>query len=131
MMGELVPILAIICTIGLPIIAGLILGVQWIKSRHTERIGLIQQGIIPPDSPKKKSDPNRLVSLRNGIVLIALGGGIIVGILCFKNLAIGKGNEFWLMGASIVFFLGVGYLAYLLVAQKVTMPRPKEEVIQE
>lgn len=131
MWGEFVPILAIICTIGLPVIAGWILGLQWIKSRHAERIGLINQGIIPPDSPKEKSNPNRWVSLRNGIVLIALGIGIIVGFLCSEYLVIGRGNEFWMTGASVVFFLGIGYLVYFLVVQRMPVSRLKEEAEQE
>ena len=131
MWGELIPVLGIVCTIGLPIVAGWVLGLQWIKSRNAERMGLINQGIIPPDSPKKKSDPNRLVSLRNGIVLIALGIGIMVGFLCSEYLVIGRGNEFWMTGASIVFFLGIGYLVYFLVVQKIPVSRLKEEAEQE
>jgi hypothetical protein len=129
-MEEFIPIIAIICTIGLPIIAGWILGLQWVKSRHAERMGLINQGIIPPDSPKKKSDPNRFVSLRNGIVLIALGIGIIVGFLCSEYLVIGQGNEFWVTSASVVFFLGVGYLVYFLIVQRMPVNRLKEEAEQ-
>lgn len=125
-MGELIPLLAIICTIGLPIIAGWILGMQWIKSRNIERMGLINQGIIPPDTPKKKSDPNRFVSLRNGIVLIAMGIGIMVGFLCSEYLVIGQGSEFWMTGASLVFFLGVGYLVYFLIVQKIPDNRYRE-----
>lgn len=129
MWNDLIPALAIVVSIGLPLIVGLVLGLQWIKSRHAERIGLINQGIIPPDSPKKKTDPNpnQLVSLRNGIVLIALGIGIIVGFLCSEYLIIGQGNWFWMTGASVVFFLGVGYLVYFLVVQKMPADRIKEE----
>ncbi len=130
-MEEFIPIIAIICTIGLPIIAGWILGLQWVKSRHAERMGLINQGIIPPGSPKKKSDPNRFVSLRNGIVLIALGIGIIVGFLCSEYLVIGEGNEFWVTSASVAFFLGVGYLVYYLIVQRMPVNRSKEEKEEE
>ena len=94
-------------------------------------MGLINQGIIPPDTPKKKSDPNKMVSLRNGIVLISLGIGIIVGFLCSEYLVIGQGNEFWVTGASVVFFLGVGYLIYFLVTQKMPLSKQKEELEQE
>jgi hypothetical protein len=90
-------------------------------------MGLINQGIIPPESPKKKSNPNRFVSLRNGIVLIALGIGIIVGFLCSEYLVIGQENEFWITSASVAFFLGVGYLAYFLIVQKIPANRSKEE----
>ncbi len=132
-MDGLVEVLGVIFAVGLPIVAGMVLGIQWIKARNRERMGLINQGIIPPDSPRRRRyrSPNRLVSLRNGIVLIALGIGIIVGFLCSEHLAIGQGNKFWVTGASVVFFLGVGYLTYFLVVQK-QMPvlgqRAEEEI---
>jgi uncharacterized membrane protein len=126
-MENLIPLLAIICVIGLPVVTGLVLGIQWIQARNKERMGLINQGIIPPDSPKRRRrTPNRLVSLRNGIVLIALGIGIIVGLLCSEHLVIGQDNTFWVVGASVVFFLGVGYLTYFLVVQKMPIPEQRE-----
>lgn len=129
MWDDFIPVIAIICTIGLPIVAGWVLGIQWIKSRNEERMALINQGIIPADSPKRrKADPNRLVSLRNGIVLIALGIGIIVGFLCSEYLVIGQNNSFWITGASVVFFLGLGYLAYFLVVQKMPRLQEREEM---
>lgn len=129
MWDDIIPILAIICTIGLPIVVGLVLGLRWIKSRSDERMALINQGIIPPDSPRRrKANPNRLVSLRNGIVLIALGIGIIVGFLCTEHLAIGTGRGFWVTGASVVFFLGLGYLTYFLVVQRMPIPEQQEDM---
>ncbi len=126
-MENLIPLLAIICVIGLPVVTGLVLGIQWIQARNKERMGLINQGIIPPDSPKRRrSTPNQLVSLRNGIVLIALGIGIIVGFLCSEHLAFGHGSTFWVTGASVVFFLGVGYLTYFLVVQKMSHLEQRE-----
>ena len=131
-MDELwVAIIAIICTIGLPVVTGLVLGLRWMKTRSEERMGLINQGIIPPDTPKKKSNPNRMVSLRNGIVLIALGIGIIAAFLCSKYLPIGQVSEFWIIGASVVFFLGIGYLSYFLITQKMPVPKQNEEQEQE
>ena len=130
-MGELIPIIAILCTIGLPITAGLVIGLTSVKNSHKERIGLINQGIIPPNRTKVKRNPNRLVSLRNWIVLIALGIGIIVGFLCSEYLVIGQENEFWVTGASVVFFLGVGYLVYFLVTQKMQLAKQSEEAERE
>ncbi|MPN22335.1 hypothetical protein SDC9_169718 [bioreactor metagenome] len=107
------------------------LGLTSIRAEHKERMDLIRQGIIPPERMKKKANPNRLVSLRNGIVLIALGIGIIVGFLCSEYLTIGQDNEFWIIGASVVFFLGLGFLAYFLVTQKMPLAQQKEETDQE
>src|SRR5690554_1710168 len=128
MEGEIVAIIAIICIFGLPIIAGIVLGLKAMKSRNEERMGLINQGIIPPDTPRRKANPNRLVALRNGILLIALGIGIIVGFLCSEYLVIGQNNSFWITGASVVFFLGLGYLAYFLVVQKMPRLQEREEM---
>ena len=126
-MEDLIPIVAILCAVGLPIATGLVIGLNAIRNEHRERMGLIEQGIIPPNKTKQKSNPNRLVSLRNGIVLIALGIGIIVGFLCSEYLVIGHGNEFWVTGASVVFFLVLGYLVYFLATRKMFFGPQQEE----
>lgn len=126
-MGDLIAIIGIICAVGLPIATGLIIGLTAVKNDHKQRMGLINQGIIPPDKTKVKSNPNRLVSLRNGIVLISVGMGIIVGFLCSEYLTIGFGNEFWMLGASVVFFLGIGYLTFYIVTQKIPNSSENEE----
>jgi hypothetical protein len=127
-MGDLIGLIAVICIFGLPIIAGIILGMKAMKSRNEERMGLINQGIIPPDAPSRKSTPNKYIALRNGILFITLGIGIIVGFLCSEYLVIGQGNEFWITGASVVFFMGVGYLTYFLVSLKISHTTQKEDL---
>lgn len=124
MEDVLIPIVAILSTIALPIVTALVLILKKLNADHNERMALINQGIIPPNEPKKKTNPNRMVSLRNGIILAALGIGIIVGFLCSQYLVIGKENKFWIMSASIVFFLGVGYLVYFLATRN--MPRESQ-----
>ncbi|MGV8962908.1 MAG: DUF6249 domain-containing protein [Candidatus Saccharimonadaceae bacterium] len=116
-MNDFVPIIAILSTIALPVIVALVLLFKKIDSDHKEKIGLIQQGIIPPNEPKRKNIPNRYTSLRNGIMLIALGIGIIVGFVSNNNLEIGV-DKFWMIAASIVFFLGVGYLTFFFLTNK-------------
>lgn len=127
-MELLIPLLAIFCTIGLPIIVGLLLGQRWMKNRNDERMALINQGIIPPDTPRRKATPNKFVALRNGILFIAIGIGVIVGFLCSEYLVIGIGNKFWITGASVVFFMGVGYLIYFLVSQKMSQSIQREDL---
>ncbi len=127
-MDDLVGLVAVICIFGLPLIAGIILGMKAIKTRNEERMALINQGIIPPDTSKKRANPNRLIALRNGILLIAIGIGIIVGFLCSEHLIIGQGNEFWITAASIVFFMGLGYLIYFLVSHKISQTMQKEDL---
>ncbi len=118
-MDSLIPIIAILSTIALPIATALILGFKKVNAVHKERMGMIQQGIIPPNEPKRKSAPNRYRSLRNGITLIALGIGLIVGFLGTNYLVIGENNPFLFVIASTVFFLGVGYTAFYLMTKNV------------
>ena len=119
---TLIPIIAILSTIALPIATGLILGFKKINSDHKERMGLIKQGIIPPDAPRKpkqQTTPNRYVSLRNGIILISLGIGFIAGFLGIKYLVIGEDNPFFFLAASIVLLLGIGFLVFYLITKNV------------
>ena len=122
-LAVLIPIIAILSTVALPIIVGSILIFNKINSTHKERMGLIKQGIIPPVAPKRKPEkqntPNRYVSLRNGIILIPLGIGFIAGFLGIKYLVIGEDNPFFFLAASIVLFLGIGFLVFYLITKNV------------
>lgn len=118
-MDDLIGLIAILSAVALPIAFGMTLGMISIKSAHRERMGLINQGIIPPQRTSKKPNPNRYVSLRNGILLVAIGIGIIVGFVSANYLAYGNYREFLVIAASIVFFLGVGFLAYFFITRNV------------
>ena len=128
---NFIGLVAILSAVTLPIVAGLIVGYQFIASRHRERMGLINQGIIPPETSKKKSDPNRMVSLRNGIVLVSLGIGVIVGILSIENLVLEDSVKFFVMASAILVFLGIGYLVYFFLSQKIEKKDIQEEAQQD
>ena len=116
-MESFIAVVVILSTIALPIATGLILGFKKLNSAHKERMGLIQQGIIPPNEPKRKSTPNRYRSLRNGVLLIALGVGLIVGFLGANYLPMSEDNSFLFVTASIVLFLGIGYTVFFLITK--------------
>ena len=116
-MDDLEGIIAIISIFALPVITAMVLIFKKLSSTHKERMGLIQQGIIPPNEPKRKSTPNRYRSLRNGIILIGLGIGFIVGILGTNYLVIGEDNPFLFVIASTVLFLGIGYTVFFLITK--------------
>ena len=116
-MEELMGIIAIISIFALPVITAMVLIYKKLSSVHKERMGMIQQGIIPPNEPKRKSTPNRYRSLRNGIILIGLGIGFIVGILGTNYLIIGEDNPFLFVIASTVLFLGIGYTVFFLITK--------------
>ena len=114
---TLVAVVAVFSIFALPLITAMVLILKKLSSTHKERMGLIQQGIIPPNEPKRKSTPNRYRSLRNGIILIALGIGIIVGFLGTNYLVIGEDNPFLFVIASTVFFLGIGYTVFFIITK--------------
>ncbi len=116
-MEDLTGIIAIISIFALPVITAMVLILKKLSSTHKERMGLIQQGIIPPNEPKRKSTPNRYRSLRNGVLLIALGVGLIVGFLGANYLPMSEDNSFLFVTASIVLFLGIGYTVFFLITK--------------
>lgn len=118
LMDSLVAVIAVLSIFALPLITALILIYKKLSSVHKERMGLIQQGIIPPNEPKKKSIPNRYRSLRNGIILVWLGLGVIVGFVTANNLGTYE-NKFFIVIAIIVLFLGLGYLSFFLITRNI------------
>lgn len=117
-MDDLEGIIAIISIFALPVITAMVLIFKKLSSTHKERMGLIQQGIIPPNEPKRKSTPNRYRSLRNGIILVWLGLGVIVGFVTANNLGTYE-NKFFIVIAIIVLFLGLGYLSFFLITRNI------------
>ena len=118
-MEGLVAVIAVISIFALPLITALVLIFKKINSTHKERLGLIEQGIIPPQISKRKRNPNRYIALRNGVVLVAIGIGITAGIIGIETLEIAVSNPFLFTSASTVFFLGIGYLVFFLITKNV------------
>lgn len=129
----IIAMLALLLAVGLPILTALLLGLESIKSKHRESMGLINQGIIPPDTVKvkAKANPNRFVSLRNGILLISLGVGLFVGHFVSISLASHDNQIFFIMASIVVFFIGIGYLLYFLVTKKLIYNHPDNDVAQD
>lgn len=126
---DLTAIIAILITVGLPIATGLVLGIISMRSKHNERMALIKQGIMPPDTETKKADPNRMVSLRNGMVLVSIGIGLAVGFFVWSYLFNSDDDVmFWIFGSSVVFFLGLGFLGYFLISRKIAQTKEMDIV---
>lgn len=116
-MDALVPILAIICIFGLPVILGSYVLVRLITSNNKERLELAKHGIIPPQ--KVKPSPNRYRSLRNGIICIGIALGLIVGLIVITSSSFIEYIEFLIVASSTIFFMGLAYIVfYLLVKDK-------------
>ena len=107
---ELTGIIAILSAVALPIGLGMYIAIKSIISRHKERMELIRQGIVPQD--QAKPTPNRYRSLRNGFLCIGIALGIIIGFIATDLLHIGENNDFMIIGASVLLFLGLAYVLF-------------------
>lgn len=118
MNDTLVPIVAIVSVFGFPVaLLWVILEIRKINLRNRERMSLISQGIIPEEEIKQKRSPNRFVSLRNGIVLIGIAVGILVGFSITEGMSLTEEKAFWIYSSSILLFLGIGYLVYFFTTR--------------
>ena len=131
-MIDLVPIVAIVSVFGFPVaLLWIILEIRKINLRNRERMTLISQGIIPEEEIRQKRNPNRFVSLRNGIVLIGIAVGILVGFSITEGMSLVEEKAFWIYSSSILLFLGIGYLVYFFTTRNMTMVPETTDLPQE
>lgn len=109
-------IIAILSAVALPITLGVYFGLRSNKLKHLERMEMIKQGIIP--SEENKGVPNKLKSLRNGIVLVGVAIGLITGLLVSESLNLNEDDSFWAVAPCVLFFLGLSYLIYFFLSGK-------------
>jgi len=113
----LIAIISVVGAVILPIAAGSYILIYWLKSRASERMELLKQGIIP--ATQLKANPNKYTMLRNGCLFIGLAIGLLVGIVIDYSMDYNDFGTFMFVTASTILFLGFGYIAfYLLVKDK-------------
>lgn len=107
-MGEnvIVPILGVICVIGLPVATVGIVLMMLIKSKHEERMEMIKQGLTPKESEKPA---NRFPALRNGLVLIGFALGILLGMLISQYI---PERELLIIPTFAFMCGGIGFVVY-------------------
>jgi len=109
-----IAIVAIVCTIGLPVVLGVVLGSQLVKSRHAERMEMIRKGFIL-EVPEKK--PNRYPALRNGLFMIALAIGILVGVLLGPVMPVADGWMDLTIPTMALLFGGLSFIVYFFISR--------------
>jgi hypothetical protein len=112
MIGGIIPVLAMIFVITLPVIGGLLLA-KINQAKHAERMAMIEKGITV-EEPEKKV--NQFNELRNGLLMIGLSLGAIAG------LSINRYFFIW-EGSFLVFILallggGIAFVIYFFIARK-------------
>lgn len=108
----LIPIIAILSAVALPIGFGMYLGLVALRTKSKENLELIKQGIVPP--PRLKPTPNRYRSLRNGFLCIGIALGLIIGNIAETYLALQEG---YTMAACVLLFLGLAYVLFYFITK--------------
>lgn len=113
----LIPIVAIICAVGLPVVAIIVLIVRLTSSTNKERMEMIKRGMIPPE--KTEQTPSRLRTLRAGMGAIGggIGGILSVFVLEFMLITSNPGYQFLIVMGTIFLCFGIAFTAYYFISK--------------
>lgn len=122
-MGELVAVLAVIGIFILPVAA---LGIGWVvllRNRHEERIKMIDKGVILAEPERS---PNRYPALRNGLFMVGLAIGLILGM--FVEPYVPESDfEFMVIPTFAVLFGGLGFVVYFVLSRRLQVKERQED----
>lgn len=110
----IIPVLGIVFAIGLPLILAMALG----KFRHDERMAMIEKGVTL-EEPVKKS--NRYPALRNGLFMIGLSLGAIIGLYVSPSLPTYSDWADLSVPIMAILFGGVAFVVYFFVSRAMEM----------
>lgn len=129
----LVPIIAILSTIALPIGFGMYLTLSSNRAKHKENMELIKQGIVPLPKAKPKVTPNRYRSLRNGVLCIGIGLGLVIGLVASELLGIGGESPaiMVIVGAPVLICLGLAYVLFFAITKDQNFDEYKDLASEE
>lgn len=114
---------AITCAVALPIVFAIVALCVIVKSRHEERMKMIERGVILAE-PEKPA--NRYPALRNGLFMIGLALGIIVGILV-QPLFWGGDFDLLIVPMFAVLFGGLAFVLYFYLSRKMLLKEETED----
>lgn len=117
MEGLWIPILGIICAVGMPVILAIIASYMIIKSRHEEKMAMIDKGIVLEETVRPEKKPNRYNTLRNGIFMIGLALGVIIGMFVDANHSFNNDWFFLLVPAITVMCGGLSFIIYFFLSR--------------
>ena len=122
----IIPVLAILCAIALPLIL-VILSVYWtVTSKHKEKMAMIERGIAPDENASDRQ-PNRYGSLRNGLLMIGLAIGTIAGIFLARTMK-EEYEMFLIIVAMIVVCGGIAFTSYFFISKKMMEQEEKNSI---
>lgn len=114
-LDDLVPIIAILSAVALPIGFGLYLGLVGLRTKHKENLELIKQGIVPVT--QTKPTPNKYRSLRNGFLCVGIAIGLLLGLVLRTVLSLNDEDGFFILAACVLLFLGLAYILFYMATK--------------
>lgn len=112
MSGLLIPIVAIICTIGLPVLVILIIVYKNVQTKHQEKLAMIEKGMILQE-PEKRT--NKYTALRNGLLLVGLAVGAMIGLGISETWLRDSFAGDFMIAIMTILFGGIAFLAYFFM----------------
>ena len=112
MSGLLIPIVAIICTIGLPILIISIIVYKSVQTKHLEKLAMIEKGMILQE-PEKRT--NKYTALRNGLLLVGLAVGAMIGLGISETWLRDSFAGDFMIAIMTILFGGIAFLAYFFM----------------
>ncbi|MDL2222230.1 hypothetical protein LJC35_06735 [Parabacteroides sp. OttesenSCG-928-N08] len=122
----LIPVMGIIFAIGLPVIFGFILWNQYNKGKNAERMAMIERGVIPDEIVRPEKRSNRYPALRNGLFMIGIALGAIIGILMGPVLVINGWIDFTVVTMAVLFG-GIAFVIYFFLARRLEQEEDKKQ----
>ena len=112
MEGLLIPLLAIICTIGLPILLVSLIVYKSVQTKHQEKLAMIEIGIVLQDPEKPV---NRYTALRNGLLLVGLAVGAMLGLFISETWLRDSYAGDFMIAIMTILFGGIAFLSYFFI----------------
>lgn len=112
MSGLLIPIVAIICTIGLPILVISIIVYKSVQTKHQEKLAMIEKGMILQE-PEKRT--NKYTALRNGLLLVGLAVEAMIGLGISETWLRDSFAGDFMIAIMTILFGGIAFLAYFFM----------------
>lgn len=111
---TLIPIVAIASVFSIPIIA-IVYHFRQKNREMDERALMIEKGIMPPPLEKIKKRNSRSKTMENGLNLLAVGLGLLIG-YTLQNVY--DMHKLFAIGGSILFFLGIANVLMVVLEPK-------------
>lgn len=114
--GEvLVSLISVVCVIGLPLILAILVMTKNASARHAERMAMIEKGMVW-EEPQKWT--NKYNALRNGLLMIGLSFGALIGL--WQRDLFANGTSDFLVFIFSILGGGLAFIIYFFLVRRMS-----------